>query len=196
MKGAIEVSIGFLIVMVISALVMIFIMGWLNSIFPTLTRIGDYATSNAENEMMKKFSEGSDAVASTIPTKVNFAAGSEVEFIVGIKKTNEQKNSNWFKLCVVAGTNTDGCGAPEDANEEVSAAGDEESGIKFLFAPYKQIPNTGSVGRVTVLMRIPEGVEGFYNYRLYSCGAENLEEVVCEELGDSFGDTDFIVRVQ
>jgi hypothetical protein len=218
MKGAIEVSIGFLIIMVISALVLIFIMGWLGQIFPTLTRIGDYATINAENEMMKKFSEGSDAVASTIPTKVNFQAGSEVEFFVGIKKTSEQKGSNWFRLCVAAGAGTTECAYPKTANTAVAAAGDDgndASGIVFLYAPEKEITNVGEVGRVTVLMQIPSGTEdGFYNFRFFACGSETQDfptdydfdidsevsdgdvESWCTDVDHAFGDTDFIVRVQ
>ena len=45
MRGGLQVSVGFLIIMVVSALVLIFIMGWLGALFPQLTRIGEYATA-------------------------------------------------------------------------------------------------------------------------------------------------------
>ncbi len=199
MKGAIQVSVGFLIIMVVSALVLIFIMGWLGQIFPTLTRIGDYATTSAENEMMKKFSEGSDAVATTIPTKVDFSPGTEIEFIVGIKKTTGMDEYNYFALCIATGQ-SDRCTSPsisatDSTSKSVAASGDN-SGIMFLFAPNKKIETRGSVGRVTILMQIPhDTAAGFYNYRFFGCGVSSPRGT-CTRVEDSFGDTDFIVRIK
>ena len=93
-------SVSFLIIMVISALVMIFIMGWMSSLFPTLTRIGDYATSQAEQQMMNKFAEGLDVVLATIPYKEKFSPGSEVWFKIGVKKNAEVDEKDYFALCV------------------------------------------------------------------------------------------------
>ncbi len=198
MKGSIQVSIGFLITMVIAALVMIFIMGWLNQIFPTLTRIGDYATNNAENEMMKKFAEGSDVVASTIPTKVSFQKGSEIEFIVGVKKTAAiDDETDYFAICASLSAETSTCSYPTPGEPMIAAAGDD-SGILFLMPPTERIENRGQVGRFSVLMQIPPSTEaGFYSYRLFACGVDSASGV-CTGLSDEnlAGETDFILRVQ
>jgi hypothetical protein len=199
MKGSIQVSVGFLIIMVVSALVLIFIMGWLGQIFPTLTRIGDYATNNAENEMMKKFAEGSDVVASTIPTRVAFQKGSEVEFIVGVKKTSAVPDTtNFFAICVASSAATSGCNSPSVNTPIVSASGDFTSKIKFLLPPTERVENRGDVGRFSILMQIPsDAPQGFYSFRILACGLLGTSGT-CTGMTDPnlVGETDFIVRVQ
>ncbi len=195
-KGAIQISIGFLIIMVISALVMIFIMGWMGQIFPSLTRIGDYATSSAENEMMKKFTEGTDIVASTIPTRVTFQKGSQVEFIVGVKKTALiDDDIDFFTICVAVSAELDDCTEPESV--AVEAEGDD-SGITFLMPPAERVERRGVVGRFSVLMDIPTDTdEGFYSYRIFACAKEDSDDA-CTGLQDDdlAGESDFIVRVE
>ncbi|UCD02994.1 MAG: hypothetical protein JSV63_04405 [Candidatus Aenigmatarchaeota archaeon] len=195
MKGAIQVSIGFLIVMVISALVMIFMFGWLGSIFPQLTEISEYATAQAQEQMMNKFAEGGDTVLATIPTQQTFAPGSLVRFKLGIRKTAAVDDSEYFTLCVgkMAATN---CVTPGDTP---SPAPTDQTGIKFQFPGVTKIEERGQISLMSGVMEIPSTVPtGTHGFRIYVCDNPGLSDPPtsdCSGLKGSYGQYDFIVEV-
>jgi hypothetical protein len=191
MRGAIQVSIGFLIVMVISALVMIFMMGWLSSMFPELTEISEYATAQAEQQMMNEFAKGGDTILATIPTQQTFAPGSKIRFKVGVRKTASVDEKEIFTLCVgkMSGTT---CTTPGD--NPVSISGDT-SGVKFQFPATTKIVERNQIALMSGVMEIgPDVVSGLYGFRIYVCAEDNIGNK-CGGLSESYGQYDFIIEV-
>lgn len=192
MKGAIQVSIGFLIVMVISALVMIFMMSWLSGMFPELTEISKYATAQAEQQMMNEFAKGGDTVLATIPTQQTFAPGSKVRFRLGVRKTAAVDDKDFFALCIGKMSATS-CVPPGDA--PVAAANDN-SGILFQFPKITKITERGDISLMTGMMEISGTVSaGTYGYRIYACAGVSADGTTCSGLTNSYGQYDFIVEV-
>ncbi len=191
LKGAIEVSIGFLIVMVISALVMIFMMGWLSGLFPQLTEISQYATAQAEQQMMNEFAKGGDTILATIPTQKTFAPGSKVRFKLGVRKTAEVDTKNFFSLCVGKMSDTY-CAAPGDSPQ---AAANDNSGILFQFPKTTKITERNQISLMSGIMEIPSTVKtGTYGFRIYACAVDNANSP-CSGLQNSYGQYDFIVEI-
>ena len=191
MKGAIEVSVGFMIIIVVSAIVLIFIMGWLGSLFPKLTQISEYASAQAEQQMMNKFAEGTDVILATIPYKEKFSPGSEVHFKIGIKKNADADTNNFFALCVGTMEGTT-CKTPSELNPIAVGT----SGIQFKFTPITKIMTRGQTGLLTSVMTIPTEVKpGIYGFKIYVCPAQN-ERATCSGLASSYGQYDFIVEIK
>lgn len=191
MRGGLQVSVGFLIIMVVSALVLIFIMGWLGQLFPQLTRIGEYATAQAEQQMMNEFAKGTDVILATIPYKERFSPGSEVHFKIGVKKTIMVDEYEFFSLCVGTMESTI-CKTPSQLTPEVVGA----SGIEFKFTPMTKIINRGDTQLLTAIMTIPGDVQpGTYGFKIYACPAQT-EVHTCTGLRNSYGEFDFIVEVK
>ena len=189
LKGAIQVSIGFLIIMVISALVMIFMMGWLSSMFPELTEISQYATAQAEQQMMNEFAKGGDTVLATIPTQKTFAPGSKVHFKLGVRKTAEVDVEDYFHLCFgkMAATS---CTKPGD-----SPVAETVSKIRFQFPAVTKITERGKTSLMSGIMEIPMDVTpGIYGFRIYAC-ASTSPTGTCSGLSASYGQYDFIVEI-
>lgn len=191
MKGALQVSVGFLIIMVVSALVLIFIMGWLSTLFPTLTRIGEYATAQAEQQMMNKFAEGSEEILATIPYKEKFDPGSEVLFKIGVRKMASVDAFDYFALCVGTMESTV-CQTPSGLTPIPIGM----SGIEFKFTPITKITERGETERLAAVMTIPRGTTpGIYGFKIYVC-AVNTQSGTCSGLSNSYGTFDFIVEVK
>jgi len=193
MKGAIEVSVGFLIIMVVSALVLIFIMGWLGGLFPQLQQITRYATAQAEQEMMNKFAEGGDIMLATLPYKEVFQPGSQVHFKIGVKKNTAVKDNDYFAFCVGKMDQTS-CTSPAGENP-VAVTGDT-SKIQFKFPQVTKITETGDIGMMSAVMVIPrETKTGIYGFRMYTCSGTSVS-VTCAGLANSYAQFDFIVEVK
>jgi len=191
MRGGLQVSVGFLIIMVVSALVLIFIMGWLGALFPQLTRIGEYATAQAEQQMMNEFAETTDVILATIPYKEKFSPGSEVYFKIGIKKTEEVDEYDYFSLCVGTMESTV-CKTPTELNPTTVG----NSKIQFKFTPVTKITNRGEIVLLTAIMTIPVDTQpGIYGFKIYVCPAQT-EMQPCTGLRTSYGTFDFIVEVK
>ncbi|MFH0956258.1 MAG: hypothetical protein V1813_00185 [Candidatus Aenigmatarchaeota archaeon] len=188
-KGSIEVSIGFLIVMIIAALTMIFIMGWMGQLFPTLQDIGDYATSNARTQMMEEFGKGAATILATVPNNKDFAPGSNVKFLIGVKKQASVDDKDYFNFCIATLSSTDGC--EPDTGTLVAAYDSDDtnnvdiSGIKFSFKPDIKLTNRGESDTVEAEMQIPGTVEtDTYGYVIYVCAKEGPPSAsVCGETG-------------
>ncbi len=195
-KGAIQVSIGFLIVMVISALVMIFMMSWIGGMFPQLTKISTFATTQAEQQMMNEFSKGDNVLLATVPYKEQFQPGSEVWFKIGVKKTGVDDADNFFSLCVgkMSGAT---CVTPSEENPSAVCSGnDDECKITFKFSPLTKIINRNGIETMAAVMQIPaDGVDkGIYGYRIYVCASDKATDT-CDGLQESVGQYDFLVQV-
>jgi hypothetical protein len=191
MKGGLQVSVGFLIIMVVSALVLIFIMGWLGALFPQLTRIGEYATAQAEQQMMNEFAKGTDVILATIPYKEQFSPGSEVHFKIGVKKTEVVDEYEFFSLCVGTMESTI-CKTPSELTPIVVG----QSGIEFKFTPVTKIITRGDIRLLTAIMTIPQDTPpGIYGFKVYVCPG-NTEMQSCTGLRNSYGEFDFIVEVK
>ena len=191
MKGAIEVSVGFLIIMVVSALVLIFIMGWLGQLFPQLQQITRYATQQAEQEMMNKFAEGTDVLLATVPYRESFQPGSEVHFKIGAKKTASVDDYSYFTLCVGEMERTT-CKTPSELTPIIVGG----SGITFKFSPTTKINNRGDIKLLSAIMTVPkETKSGIYGFKVYVCPARTETET-CNGLRGSYGQFDFIVEVK
>jgi hypothetical protein len=193
MKGAIQVSIGFLIIMVVSAIVLIFIMSWLGGLFPQLQQISTYATQQAEQEMMNKFAESGDKILATLPYKAKFQPGSEVHYKIGVRKTAEVDDDDYFSLCVGMMDKTT-CTTPS-GDSPVEVQGDS-SGIQFKFATIQKITERGAIARGSAIMVIPSDTpSGIYGFKIYVCSGDSPAGK-CNGLKDSYGIFDFIVEVQ
>jgi hypothetical protein len=197
-KGGIEVSIGFLIVMIVAALTMIFIMGWITNMFPVLQDMGTYATESARKQMMDKFAEGTTTVLATIPTNKQFSPGLNVRFSIGVKKSSTVKEGeNFFSMCI-GKTGEEGC--TMGSSVPVAAPDDEDLGIKFQFSPMVRIDNRGDVKTDEAAMQITAGnteLTGLHGYTLYVCKSEN-SDYECSGLADEnyYGDYRFIVEIK
>ena len=191
MKGAIQVSVGFLIIMVVSALVLIFIMSWLGQLFPQLEQITTYATQQAEQEMMNKFAEGTDIILATVPYGEKFQPGSEVHFKLGVKKTTSVDEFEYFAFCV--GTmETVTCTTPD----ELTPVPIGDSGVSFKFAPVAKIIERDDIKRLSAIMTIPKDTDpGIYGFKVYAC-AVTQPTSKCTGLTSSYGDFDFLIEVQ
>ena len=190
MKGAIEVSVGFLIIMVISALVLIFMMGWLTPLFGQLQQITRFATTQAEQQMMDKFADGDDVILATIPYKEKFEPGSEVYFKIGVKKMARVDEDDFFAMCVgTMESNT--CTTPSELTPITVGT----SGIQFKFSPMVKIEERADIVRSSAIMTIPSDTEtGIYGFKIYVCSGNNVN-AKCTGLADSYGQYDFIVQV-
>ena len=192
MKGAIQISVGFLIIMVVSALVLIFIMSWLGQLFPQLEQITSYATQQAEQEMMNKFAEGGDTILATLPFKAKFQPGSEVHYKIGIRKTAEVDDDDYFALCIGRMDRTD-CTTPTGENP-VPINGDN-SKILSKFATVYKITERGKTGRGSAIMVIPsDTAPGIYGFRIYVCSG-TTPSLTCSGLANSYGVYDYITEV-
>jgi hypothetical protein len=193
-KGSIEVSIGFLIVMIIAALSMIFIMGWMGQLFPTLQDIGDYATANARTQMMNEFGKGATTVLATVPNNKDFAPGSNVKFLIGVKKQASVDESNYFNLCVATLGSTD-CEA--ETGTPVAAA-EDTSGVLFSFQPTIALVKRGDTDTVEAAMQIPAGVApDTYGFVIYACAKTEIDDK-CTGISDAnyYGMYDFQITVK
>ncbi len=193
-KGAIQVSIGFLIVMVISALVMIFMMGWLSGMFPELTEISEYATAQAEQQMMNEFAKGGDTILATIPTQQTFAPGSKVRFKLGVRKTAEVDDQQYFSMCV--GKMSDVyCKTPGDSPITVNGQTGSTTDIMFQFPAVTRIAQRGDISLMSGIMEIPSDVNtGTHGFRIYACAVDTAG-APCQGLSTSYGQYDFIIEV-
>jgi len=198
MKAAISVSIGFLIIMVISALVMIFMMGCLSSLFPQLTQISKYATAQAQQQMMNEFAKGGEKVLATIPTQQTFAPGTLVPFKIGIRKTADVDNDNYFTVCVGKSTGTS-CTSASASKDLVQP--DQKVNIKFMLPGPQKINERGQIALSEGRMQIGSDVQpGLYGFRIYSCAHEvsttGLSSLACTGLLQSYSTYDFIIEIK
>src|SRR4030042_5820230 len=115
MKGALEVSIGFIIIMVISALVLIFALSWLGGMWKQMTQISTYMTGQAVKQMTDSLRGGDDVILTTLPYSaegVTLPKSSVTSFKIGVKRTSQAESlggtawsgtgqgSGIFSLCI------------------------------------------------------------------------------------------------
>jgi hypothetical protein len=195
MKGSIEVTIGFLIVMVIAALTMIFVMGWMGQLFPTLQDIGTFATDKAKTQMMEEFGKGAATILATVPDNKEFPPGSNVKFIIGVKKQAGVDESNYFNLCV-AKTGSTGC--ESDTGGTPVPAADDDSGVLFSFQPTIPLVKRGDTDTVTATMQIGGEVEpDTYGFVIYACAKTTVtDECTGIEDAEYYGMYDFQITVK
>jgi len=200
MRGAIQVSIGFLIVMVISALVMIFMMGWLGNMFPQLTKITEYATQQAEDQMMNEFAEGSDTILATIPSQDTFAPEQLVPFKIGVRKTGEVDDSDIFTICIGKLTGSSCKMSGEDQGNELAYVS-KDIDIGFYIPRTVRITERNDIRLSDARMQIGEVKAGLYGFRLYVCPHDTdddstpIDDLQCTGLEDSYGTYTFIVKI-
>ena len=196
-KAAIQVSIGFLIVMVISALVMIFMMGWLSNLFPQLTQISKYATAQAQQQMMNEFAKGGESVLATIPTQQSFAPGSLVPFKIGIRKTAAVDDMKAFSVCMGNYESITCTATPTDSGLVQPYNG---KAIGFVLPPPQIINNRGEIALSDGKMQIDSTVTaGLYGFRIYVCAYPGVQtNMQCQGLSDPhyYGKYDFIIEVK
>jgi hypothetical protein len=198
LKGAIQVSIGFLIVMVISALVMIFMMGWLSGMFPELTEISEYATAQAEQQMMNEFAKGGDTILATIPTQQTFAPGSLVRFKIGVRKTAAVDDKNIFTMCIGKLTGSTCVSAGDGGTDKITV--DPSIPITFEIPRNTQIKDRGDISLMPGVMEISSTTNpGLYSFRIYVCAEDasaSIDALRCSGLTESYGQYGFIVEVK
>jgi len=198
MKGALQESIGFIIIIVISALVLIFALGWLSGMWKQMTQISTYMTGQAIKQMTDSLRGGDDVILTTLPYQaegVTIPKGSITSFKIGVKRTADAETRSgqaalwkgYFSLCI---------GKLVDDN----ACSQSVTGISFTYPKDLRIMDRGGIQMVdadmTILSTYPSStnIEGF---RVYVC-AKSAAGLKCGGLSDEnlFGYTDFIIHIK
>jgi hypothetical protein len=203
MKGALEVSIGFIIIMVISALVLIFALSWLGGMWKQMTQISTYMTGQAVKQMTDSLRGGDDVILTTLPYSaegVTIPKNSITSFKIGVKRTTlaeslggtswsnpNQQGSGIFSLCI---------GKLDSQNCNYGSQVQGATDIKFTYPQNLRITERGGIQMVDGDMSLgtnagsDSAIQGF---RIYVCTSNS-----CTGLADSklFGYTDFIVHIE
>lgn len=203
MKGAVQVSIGFIIIMVISALVLIFALSWLGGMWNQMKQIGTYMTGQAIKQMTDSLRQGNDVILTTFPYSsegVTIPVGSTTAFKVGVKKTAGavigSQEVDFFAICV-SNLNDATCQSPTGTQMGVDL-----SGIKLTFPSMLTIKQRGQIQMVDSDMTIPGTYDpvasgDIRGFRVFVCSA-STSAGRCTGLGDPnlYGYTDFIIHIE
>jgi len=208
MKGALEVSIGFIIIMVISALVLIFALSWLGGMWKQMTQISTYMTGQAVKQMTDSLRGGDDVILTTLPYSaegVEIPVNSKTSFKIGVKRTAEAEaiatqgtSAEWdgfFSLCI--GRLNDATCTPISGN----AISIDINNIKFTYPKNLRINERGGVQMVDADMSIPTEYNAetypIQGFRIFVCALQSAGGQ-CNGLSDPnlYGYTDFIVHIK
>jgi hypothetical protein len=110
-KAAFQMSLGFIVAIVLSVTLLILSISWLNSMFSSITDITDKVTTQAHEELAKNLQSGKAKVGMTIPDKVKQDRSKEGKFEVGIK--NQDYDDQCFILRISLAAVDEGVKAAE-----------------------------------------------------------------------------------
>jgi hypothetical protein len=188
-KGALQVSIGFIVVMVISALILIFALSWLGQMWSGMTSIGTYMTGQAQQKMMDELRGGNDVVLSTFPFSQEgelVERGKVISFMLGVKKDSEVEDYNVFTINIVG------------MNSDSSAVLGTD--VIFTYRDKVSIVPVGGTDMIKVDMTISskDTLKGkVYGFTAHVCKGNLAKPSSCViGHGDYYGDTDFIIHVE
>lgn len=89
-RGAIQISIGFVVIIVLAVLILTLGIGWVRSLFTTITEITTQVTDIAKQNLIQNLRKGDDKVMLTIPDKIRQRRGVAGQFGVGIKNVDNE----------------------------------------------------------------------------------------------------------
>ncbi|HJW96720.1 MAG TPA: hypothetical protein VJ485_00985 [archaeon] len=105
-KGAIELSLGFIVTVVFAVVLLSLAIVWLNSIFPTLFGITDDLFQQAQTQIQETFQKSENNFA-VWPPKYDLARGRELKMAAGIENDAGDANTHRFVINVIPATASD-----------------------------------------------------------------------------------------
>jgi hypothetical protein len=112
-KGAIELSLGFIVAVVFSVVLLSLAIMWLNNLFPQFTSLTDDLTQQAQSKIQETFQQSQNNFA-IWPSKYDLAKGRELKMSAGIKNDAADSLNHQFVINVI----------PASASDTVCPGGD------------------------------------------------------------------------
>lgn len=112
-KGAIELSLGFIVAVVFSVVLLSLAIMWLNNLFPQFGSITDDLFQQAQTKIQETFQDTQNNFA-IWPPKYDLARGRELKMGAGIKNDANDGNTHQFAINVI----------PAAASDSVCPGGD------------------------------------------------------------------------
>ena len=180
---AMNLSIGYIITIVLGVIILIFGMQFIFGTFSTMNQITDYISNKAQQDMINSLRNADDVVSTTFPkstTGTEVPKNSIVSFNIGVKKTNQVEDINTFSLNIASTTGT------------------MPTGIKFTYRDRINIIERDDIKLTQVDMTVQQGIElmdeNTFGFVVYVCKGSvigcNLDSP------EYYGDSDFILHVK
>ena len=112
-KGAIELSLGFIVAVVFAVVLLSLAIVWLNGLFPQFTSLTDDLTQQSQSKVQETFQNTQNNFA-IWPSRYDLARGKELKMAAGIKNDADDGQNHQFVINVV----------PAAASDSVCPGGD------------------------------------------------------------------------
>jgi hypothetical protein len=165
-KGAIELSLGFIVTVVFAVVLLSLAIMWLNNLFPQLFGITDDLTQQAQSKIQETFQQSQNNFA-IWPAKYDLAKGRELKLSAGIKNDAADSQNHQFVINVM----------PAAASDTVCPGGNLDSCESVKSAMLKWVSwdkqsstiQANKVGYRTITVKPENAVSGTYIYNVVSC---------------------------
>ena len=105
-KGAIELSLGFIVAVVFAVVLLSLAILWLNNLFPQLFSITDDMFQQAQTKIQETFQNSQNNFA-VWPPKYDLARGRELKMAAGIENDASDSDTHRFVINVIPATASD-----------------------------------------------------------------------------------------
>ena len=167
-KGAIELSLGFIVAVVFAVVLLSLAIMWIQGMFSGITQLGDDLTQQSQTKLQETFSETNSNFA-IWPNRYELAAGRELKMSAAIKNNANDGNTHNFVINVVPATVSDAVCAGGDLASCPEIATSMAKWVSGFKMP-PQSTQINSIKTFPISVTVPSNaVKGTYIFSVVAC---------------------------
>jgi len=163
-KGAMELSLGFIVMVVFAVILLSLAIFWVRGFFVSLEPLTVDLTQQAQSEISKTF-QNTDKNFAVWPSRYTIAPGKRLILAAGIKNNDEQGNKLYFAINMrLSSTNAPGVDIDTVTNE-------------WVLVPGVTKADASSTANTELTLNIPANAKaGSYLFSIYACYGETAAD--------------------
>jgi hypothetical protein len=171
-KGAIELSLGFIVAVVFAVVLLSLAILWLQGIIGGVTQITDDLTQQAQSKLQETFQNTQNNFA-IWPSQYSLARGKELKMSAGIKNDAEDGQNHLFVINVIPAAASRGPCASGDINSCTGPGGSSLKEFMQGWTSWDKEPGVIQINRVgyrSITVKVPaNAVSGTYIFNVIAC---------------------------
>lgn len=185
-KGAIQISLGIIVVVVFSVILLSLLLSWVYGIFDPFTEITHKVTDVARQELLSKLAQAGGRVGIAAPAITEWKRGETGSFALGIRNS-DPANDNTYSINVYL-EQLGGALAGTPASSL-----DQEVASWLTFSDKEFVEAGGSKSTNIIIKTKPDAQTGIYLLRVVVCDAASCVDLNSPNL---YGSAQFAIEIK
>jgi hypothetical protein len=188
-KGAFQLSLSFIIVVVFAVIVLALAISWIQGIFPGITELTHKVTDVARDELLGKIAEGDKRVGIAAPKITSWARGDTGSYAIGIRNIYPDMDKMFYINVYI---------------DEMQSLGDADPSLAqrntvrtwLTFSDKEFVPKSSSITSDIIIKPPATTNSDIYKFRVMVCEAQG-----CRTLDDTpqnivYGTAQFALEIK